>query len=85
MSAVKGLVIIDSGVQDAKQIINKLPSGTEWVILDQKSSGLQQIVEILSSYQNLDNIQIISHGDTAELNLGSDTISNENLFIFSND
>ena len=42
MSAVKGLVIIDSGVQDAKQIINKLPSGTEWVILDQNSSGLPE-------------------------------------------
>ena len=31
---------------------------------------MAQIVEILQDYSDLDSIQIVSHGDTAALNLG---------------
>ena len=82
MSTNHSLVIIDAGVSNLEQVIQNLPEGTQWVVLEKSTDGVQQIVEILKNYENLDNIQIISHGDAAELHLGSSVISQNNLELY---
>jgi hypothetical protein len=75
------LVFVDSKIHDSQGFIEKLTesyadsSRFEIHLLDSDSSGINQISRVLEDRSGLDAVHIISHGDAAELILGSDSIS----------
>lgn len=52
---------------------------TELVLLDSNYNGIKQITEALAGYENLDSIQIISHGDNAQIQLGDSLLNSQYL------
>jgi hypothetical protein len=77
------VVFIDTRVAHADTIITHLAPGARVVMIDQSSGGLEQIATSLSAYQasghTIASIQIFSHGAEAELQLGSDVLTNDTL------
>ncbi|KOR30192.1 hypothetical protein TI03_00120 [Achromatium sp. WMS1] len=76
------LIFIDSQVTDRESLLAGLPDGSEWYVLNPELDGVLQMQEIAASYSNLDSIQIISHGSTATLSLGSSILSNQNILDY---
>ncbi|HEY4541034.1 MAG TPA: DUF4347 domain-containing protein, partial [Noviherbaspirillum sp.] len=54
-------------------------NGVDIIVLDARYDGIEQIGSILSSYQNLDAVQVLSHGDSGALQLGTSQLNGENL------
>jgi hypothetical protein len=77
---------IDAGVADYQALIAGLPDGSVYYLLDRKSDGLVQISNILNfaGYDNLDAIQILSHGSSGELYLGNTTLNNDSIGTYRN-
>ena len=79
---ITDVVVIDSSIADYESLVEdvKRSSGSETDvhIIDSAQSGVDQIEEILASYQELESLHIISHGDEGELFLGADTVTSEN-------
>ena len=81
------LVFIDSSVSDYQQMIDDLrlesdsdPSRTmEFVVLDSQKDGIAQMTTALLNYKEIDGIHIVSHGSNGQVQLGSTTLSLENL------
>ena len=73
------LYVIDSGVNDFQALIDNLPDGSEWILLDPARDGVLQLQEILLNYQGLDSLHILSHGAPGALHLGTTALTNENL------
>ena len=73
------VVFIDSRVPDYATIIAALPAGTEWVVLDAHSDGIQQIAAALAGRTDLDAIRLISHGSPGSLQLGTTVLTADNL------
>ncbi len=65
------LIFIDKGVQDYQNLMDGAQAGTKVVLLDTSKDGVQQIAEALASYNNLESIQLFSHGNSGQLALGS--------------
>jgi Domain of unknown function (DUF4347) len=53
------------------------------VILDNISSGIEQITNALANQKNIESVQILSHGSEGSLKLGSDTLNHQDLAQFS--
>jgi Domain of unknown function (DUF4347) len=81
MSIYRQIVFIDSRVHDIEDLLNGLQPGVEAFVLDSGSDGLQQIADILAANNltDLTSISIVSHGASAELELGSSFITNTHL------
>ena len=75
----RNLYVIDSGVNDFQALIDKLPDGSEWILLDPARDGVLQLQEILLNYQGLDSLHILSHGASGALYLGTTALTHENL------
>jgi len=81
------LVFLDSSIANIEQMKTDLqvagsadPSRTlEFVILDSTKDGIAQITSALLRYNGIDGLHIVSHGDTGEVQLGSTTLSQDNL------
>lgn len=73
------VVIIDSRIPDLANLLGDVRSGTDVWLLDAGSSALDQISSILSNYQNLDALHIVSHGSEGEVYLGAETIASSTL------
>lgn len=85
-SAPRELIIIDSKVDDpdllVSDILSQRAEGTtppQIVFLDDDSSGLEQITDILRFAGEVESLHIISHGDDGKLYLGDDTLESDNL------
>jgi len=76
---IKKLIFIDNRVADYQTLLVDLMSDTEWLILDAESDGVLQMQAALAGYRDLDSIQIISHGSTGTLYLGSTMLTQGNL------
>ncbi len=76
---VPAIVFIDSAVENIDQIVSNIATGTEIVLLDSRSSGVEQIAGYLSGRTNVGSIHIVSHGETGMLYLGTDTLSSANM------
>jgi uncharacterized repeat protein (TIGR02059 family) len=61
------------------QTLTQTTEDSDVYVLDADGDVLSQMATILKEYSNLDSIHLFSHGATAELNLGSLTLSNTNL------
>ena len=78
-SGTNQLLFVDSNVQDYQTLIDNLAQPVDVVILDSQRDGITQITESLNSYDSLDSIHIISHGDVGQLNLGNTKLRQDNL------
>lgn len=75
------VVFIDSNVEDKETLKDAINSDADIYYLDPSEDALAQMTNILSNYQNLQDIHIISHGQTDKIQLGDisltlDTIQN---------
>jgi uncharacterized delta-60 repeat protein len=81
------LVFLDSSIDNLDQIISGLESQSEldssrtleFVILDSTRDGIAQITSALLRYNGIDGLHIVSQGDGGEVQLGSTTLSLDNL------
>ncbi|MEM7313766.1 MAG: DUF4347 domain-containing protein, partial [Planctomycetota bacterium] len=78
------VVFIDANVDDHDSLVSDLRTSRPGVLrhvvlLDGDRDGLIQIAEELSNLSDVDAIHLVSHGNQAQLNLGSSTISGEQL------
>jgi hypothetical protein len=69
----------DARVADYPTLIGDLPAGSERFVLDANKDSITQMQSILADYSGLDSIQIISHGASTSLYLGSSVITAQNL------
>ncbi|MCO8121379.1 DUF4347 domain-containing protein, partial [Stieleria sp. TO1_6] len=84
------LVFIDAGVGDHQQLIDDLQldgehRDLEVYLLDASRDGIEQITEILSSYDQVDAVHVLSHGNDGKLRLGDSVIQANNLDGYASD
>ncbi len=74
------LVFIDSSVDDFSSLLKGLQANSQAVILDSSQDGVTQISNFLANYQGIvGSVQILSHGAAGSLQLGSASLSLDNL------
>src|SRR4028118_1430720 len=79
---VSHLVFIDSNVEDYQSLISGVSPNAEVIILDETLGGIEQITERLATTQNIEAIHIISHGSPGAVQLGANTLNNNNIESF---
>ncbi len=72
------VVLIDPSVPDYQTLMAGI-SGQAQVHILSSSASLAEIAEVLSGYQNLDAVHIISHGSTGLLALSGETVDADTL------
>ncbi len=72
------IAFVDSRVADAMTLMAGLQADVK-VFLDPTRDGIAQITETLGHYQNLTGIDIISHGNVAQVQLGNSFLSANSL------
>ena len=77
------IAFIDRQVADYQSLIAGVTPGTEVVVLDGKRDAIDQITEILALRTNIDSLHIVSHGTPGRLQLGSGSLSLDNLDAYS--
>ncbi|MEO1558980.1 MAG: DUF4347 domain-containing protein, partial [Cyanobacteria bacterium J06632_19] len=78
------IVFIDSNLDNYQTLIPGV-NNTQVILLDSSRDGVEQITEILSNYNQLDSIHILSHGKAGSLELGSINLNTNNLNSYSED
>lgn len=79
VTAPTTLLVIDSRVADYQSLLNDLPANTMVRVISADESGLAAIDSAINSSRNLESVQIISHGSSGRLTLGSDTLDSSTL------
>jgi glucose/arabinose dehydrogenase len=64
------LVFVDSGVEQLETLIAGIQNA-KIVILNSQTDGIDQITSVLAQHQQLDSVQIISHGASGSVQLGN--------------
>jgi glucose/arabinose dehydrogenase len=64
------IVFIDPSVADYQNLVNGVEA-SEVIVLDSTRDGIQQITEVLTQYSHLSDIHIVSHGQAANVLLGT--------------
>jgi|GEM_PF-1486687 len=72
------LLFIDTNIDNYQSLLVNLNT-TEIIILDSTRNGVEQITETLINYNEVDSIEIISHGQAGALQLGSENLNASNL------
>lgn len=80
----KQIIFVDCAVQDYQTLIQDT-NGAQVVILNENSPAIEQITTALANHSDIKSIHILSHGTPGSLNLGSETLNNQNLPLFSNE
>ncbi|MEM9450815.1 MAG: DUF4347 domain-containing protein [Cyanobacteria bacterium P01_E01_bin.6] len=75
----KELIVIDAQVEDYDAAVAAVNPNAEVFILDPSTDGIDQITELLSTRSDLNNLHIVSHGNSGQLQLGSTILSQSNL------
>ena len=79
MSKIDDLIFIDETLSNIPAIIDNLPENSKWFKINSLTDGIQQIENVTKNYQNLYSIQIVSHGNSGSLSIGSASLSNQNI------
>ena len=66
-----GIVFIDASIADLDTLIASIDTAYEIVLLEANRDGVEQIAEVLSARSGVEAIHFVSHGDQAELFLGT--------------
>ncbi|SDS85165.1 VCBS repeat-containing protein [Halopseudomonas sabulinigri] len=78
-AAPRHLVVIDSRVENHEQLAAQLPDDVQALIINGDQDGIAAITAALQQMQDVDSIQILSHGSAGQFNLGSSNITSSNL------
>ena len=79
-STPSNIVFIDARVDNFQSLLSGLKPNTEAVILDPSQDGIEQITDFLKTRTGaIDSIQILSHGSTGNLQIGSTQLNANNL------
>ncbi|MEJ2611340.1 MAG: DUF4347 domain-containing protein, partial [Candidatus Thiodiazotropha sp.] len=78
-SEVREVAFVDTQIEDYQTLIDSLDDGVEVHLIDSGVDGLEAMVSMLHDQTGIDALHIYSHGDVAELTLGSTTLSLDNL------
>jgi len=73
------IIFVDSHVDNYQSLISSVPANTEVVVIDATNDGLKQITSALAGRSGVESIQILSHGDSGQLQLGSIQLNSETL------
>ena len=79
------LVFVDTGVDDYETLVDDLRASSsesrtlDVFLLDANRDGVEQISEILTDYQGVDAIHVVSHGTEGAVQLGDAWLSGETL------
>ncbi|MEM1192025.1 MAG: DUF4347 domain-containing protein, partial [Pseudomonadota bacterium] len=65
------VVFIDGSISNAQDLLSGIDPNADVYFIDPNSDGVEQIADILSRYDNLDAVHILSHGDQGVLRLGN--------------
>jgi len=84
------LVIIDQSVENSDALVADILSQNEGkkdkelviITIDSTQSGVDQITEQLSSLGEVDAVHVLGHGDDAQIYIGNDVISSDNVDSF---
>ncbi|MDZ8136162.1 MAG: DUF4347 domain-containing protein, partial [Nostoc sp. DedQUE04] len=79
------LVIIDPKVENYETLVAGVLPNTSVVVLDNNRDGIEQINQVLASYQEVNSLHIVSHGAPGRVYLGSSQLSNETLNRYAED
>ena len=82
------LVFIDTNLDNYQSLIAENKDASV-ILLDPNQDGIEQITQVLinyqQDYQQLDSIQIFSHGNSGSLQLGSTNLNSSNLYGYSSE
>ncbi|GJL51696.1 MAG: hypothetical protein NPIRA01_29230 [Nitrospirales bacterium] len=73
------IVFIDTAVDDYRALMAGIDVNAEVVLLDTTRDGIEQIAEILKGRGGFNAIHIVSHGDKAQLQLGTSTLTVDSM------
>ncbi len=73
------IVFIDQHVENIAQIVSQIDASAEIILIDDNSSGLEQIASHLAGRTDIGSIHIVSHGSAGTLYLGNEVITTESL------
>lgn len=76
------IVFIDKSVENIGQIVSSTDPSWEIVMIDDASSGLDQMASYLAGRTDVGSIHVVSHGEAGTLYLGTDALTNANLSDF---
>ncbi len=68
------IAFVDKGLANVDVLLQGFEN-THVVLLDDRQNGIDQITSVLAQYNNLDSIQIFSHGSDGTLQLGNAQLS----------
>lgn len=83
------LVVVDTSVENHQQLLNDLLANgdvsrdVQVVTIDGDDDGVRKVGEILSKYDDLDALHLVSHGDDGALRLGNLWLTNDNLGLYA--
>jgi uncharacterized protein DUF4347 len=83
MMTTRNIFFIDSSVVNYQTLIDALPADSEWFLLNPNQDGIEQIQAILSNYNELNTIQILSQGTQGVLYLGNTVLDQQNIDRYS--
>lgn len=73
------LIIVDGAVEDKSVIFRQAQPGVDIVEVPQGKDGMVELMKILSNYNNLDAVHIVSHAKSGAIQLGGQTIDQKEL------
>jgi len=77
------LVFVDARVDNYQSLIEETAPNTEVIVLDSSQDGIEQITQTLAGRTDIESVQIISHGNDGQLNLGARILTSENINTYS--
>ncbi|NEQ50914.1 MAG: DUF4347 domain-containing protein [Leptolyngbya sp. SIO3F4] len=75
---ISSIAFVDSKVTQADDLLQNLQANTV-ILLNDRSSGIDQITQTLAQYTNLESVHIFSHGSQGKLQLGDSIFSQTSL------
>ena len=79
-TVAREVAFVDAGVPNANDLVEDLrASGIDVHLLNADEDGLHQIADIISGYDSLDAVHIVSHGLRGELLLGNAAIGSDQI------
>ncbi len=78
------IVFIDSSLDDYQTLHQGLSDGYQAYILASNKDGIEQITHILSKFERVEALHIVSHGTPGTLHLGTTQLNTNNIHRYQN-
>ncbi|MEL7331648.1 MAG: DUF4347 domain-containing protein, partial [Cyanobacteria bacterium J06560_2] len=73
------LIFIDSKVDDYHTLLKGIKDGYQAYILSADKDGVEQITQILTKFDTVETVHLVSHGEPGVLQLGATQLSSQNI------